>query len=365
MSKMKRLICNTKFRLDAFGDGGSKRSVQIRSVLSDNDIAYEEESFLLPKGVPVCNLIKWSFRAIGFLRKYYPLKVKRFSEYIKLIKYYALRIPVVYDRYKNQEVVFLWENTTDKNLLYLMRATGNKVIGLPHNVESLVLNGTTGALASEVENLKLCDAVFVISKEETWLLRLLGIKADYFPYYPVKDSASFLLSVRKKREGRQTGPNKRFLLLGSATNRPTRIGMQTFLDYLGTVSSSFQLYVAGYGTESLCIPETTNIIFQGAISNDLLYRDLCEIDAVLVYQPPTTGALTRIIEMLVAGIPVFVNFDGARNYYNMEGVFIYYSFEHLYTMLCSFLSSSVILPAKESWSEDRFLALLKSFITNA
>ena len=361
---MKRLICNTKFCLDSFGDGGSRRSVQIRSFLTDNDIAYEEDSFSLSKGVSIGNLIQWSFRAIIFIRKYYPLKIKGFSSFIKLVKYYALRIPVVYDKYKNQEVVFLWENTTDNNMLYLMRATGNRVIGLPHNVESLVVNGSAGALASEVDNLKLCDAVFAISKEETWLLRLLGVRADYFPYYPVKENASFLLSVRKKREGKHTGHNKRFLLLGSATNYPTRIGMQSLLDYFGKVSLSFQLYVAGYGTESLLIPNTANIIFQGAISNDILFSDLCEIDAILVYQPPTSGALTRIIEMLVAGIPVFVNFDGARNYFNMDGVIVYYSFEHLYTMLCSCLFSTVMAPAKESWPEGRFLTLLESFITS-
>lgn len=360
---MKRLICNTKFRLDAFGDGGSKRSVQIRTVLADNGIAWAEDLYATPKSVPVGKLIQWAFRAIGFLRKHYPLRIKSISEYYKLIKYYALRIPVVYDKYKNQEVVFLWENTTDQNMLYLMRATGNKVIGLPHNIESLVVNGTTDALSAEVENLKLCDAVFAISKEETWLLRLFGVKAEYFPYYPVADSISFLMSIRKKREERQMMPNKRFFLLGSATNRPTKTGMQALLDYFGTVSLPFQLYVAGYGTESLLMPDTTNIIFQGSISNEVLYNDLCEIDAVLVYQPPSTGVLTRIIEMLVAGIPVFVNFDGARNYHNVDGVFIYNSFEHLYKTLCSYQSKDVGVPAKEAWYEDGFLDKLKDFLS--
>ena len=56
----------------------------------------------------------------------------------KMILTYALRIPVIYDKYKGQNVTFIWENTNDVASLYLMKAAGAKIIGYPHNLESLV-----------------------------------------------------------------------------------------------------------------------------------------------------------------------------------------------------------------------------------
>ena len=69
---------------------------------------------------------------------------------------------------------------------------------------------------------------------------------------------------------------------------------------------------------------------------------LIEVDGIIIYQPPTTGALTRIPEMLLAGIPVYANFDAARNYFNVDGVIQYHSFEELLNVLSMPAPSSPI-----------------------
>ena len=331
---MKQIVCNTKFKLDPFSDGGSKRSVQIREILDRNGIPYSDDSFSLPKNASRIQLVKWSLRAISFIRRYYPRKaIKSLSRYIRLVKYYALRIPVILDTYRNQDVVFLWENTNDRDMLYLLKATGHNVIGLPHNIESLVTGRSVKSLEKEVSNLRQCNAVFAISKEETWLLRLLGLNAHYLPYYPPHDVKSFLLSISQKRNQRARSSISKYALLGSATNTPTRLGMQSLIDFASTQDLSFDLFVAGYGTESLRQVRHPHISFLGTLSNEELDKMLVEVDGIIIYQPPTTGALTRIPEMLLAGIPVYANFDAARNYFNVDGVVLYHSFDELLSLL--------------------------------
>lgn len=334
---MKKIICHTKFKLDPFGDGGSRRSVQIRDLLADNGIVFEDDKFVLPKDTPTGQLLRWTVRAMRFVKRRYPkARIKSLSDYIRLVKYYALRLPAVYDKYVHQDVSFLWENTNDADMLYLLKATGHPVFALPHNIESLVANHSIDALGREMSVLQNCDGVFAISREETWLLRLLGVNACYLPYFPSKEVEAHLLSVRKRRESRKVNERKKFLLLGSASNYPTRKGMQMMLDAAASRFLPFDLGVAGYRTDSLHIPQQLDITFYGTMTNEALDGILEETDAVLIFQPPTTGALTRIPEMLLAGIPVFVNFDAGRNYLDLNDVHLYDSFENLFASLENF-----------------------------
>lgn len=331
---MKQIVCNTKFKLNPFSDGGSKRSVQIREILDENGIPYIDDAFSLPKNASRVQLVRWAIRAISFIYRHYPKgTIKSLPCFVRLVKYYALRIPIVLDKYKDQDVAFLWENTNDRDMLYLLKATGHQVIGMPHNIESLVHGKSVRSLGEEISNLRHCDMVFAISKEETWLLRLLGLNAYYLPYYPPQEVQSFLLSICRKRNERASSSIKKYALLGSATNIPTRTGMQTLIDFVSTRELSFDLYVAGYGTESLRKVVHPHIAFFGTLSNEELEKMLIDVDGIIIYQPPTTGALTRIPEMLLAGIPVFVNFDASRNYFNVDGVIQYHSFEELLNVL--------------------------------
>lgn len=358
---MKQVVCNTKFKLDPFGDGGSKRSVQIRNLMAGGGLSFVDDSFTLPKGTNRRQLIRWIIRATKFVRKHYPRnKVGSLSNRIRLVKYYALRIPIVYDKYWHQNAVFLWENTNDRDMLYLLKATGCPVVGMPHNLESLVARHNVDALGEEVFNLRHCDYVFAISKEETWLLRLLGVNASFLPYFPPKEVESRLLLIRQRREARSANVRKKFLILGSASNSPTRNGMQVLLDYATKEPLPFDLSIAGYKTELLRVAQQFGISFYGTVPDEKLDTILEETDAVLIYQPPTTGALTRIPEMLVAGIPVFVNFDAGRSVLGLEDVHLYDSFDDLFDKLKKFVPYQTKPLERDVVAERRFLKTINN-----
>lgn len=356
---MKKIICHTKFKLDSFGDGGSRRSVQIRDLLVENGFAFEDDDFVLPNETSKPQLMRWTVRAMRFVRLHYPKRhIKSLSNYIQLVKYYALRLPVVYDKYEQQDVGFMWENTTDCDMLYLLKATGHPVFALPHNIESLVSGHSIEALTQELAGLKLCDGVFAISKEETWLLRLMGVNAYYLPYFPPKEVEMHLLMIRNRREHRRANERKKYLLLGSASNYPTRKGMQMLIDAAASRSLPFDLGIAGYRTNALHVSQQARITFYGTVANEILDGILEETDAVLIFQPPTTGALTRIPEMLLAGIPVFVNFDAGRNYLNLNDVHLYDSFEGLFATLENFVPYQTEPVHRDVLSENRFATII-------
>ena len=113
----------------------------------------------------------------------------------------------------------------------------------------------------------------------------------------------------------------------------TRSGMQALVDFAATRDLPFKLIVAGYGTETLKPVSNPQIVFRGTLSNEDLEKLLVDIDGIVIYQPPTTGALTRIPEMLLAGIPVFANFNASRNYFGIAGIEQYNTFDELFEIL--------------------------------
>lgn len=342
---MKTVIRYTKFVGNPHGDGGSKRSVQIEEYWKQQGVEFIEEKFLLPKKYTKLQAVRWCIRAIRFISKNVGWKkFPTLKDTINAILAYALRLPAIYDKYKGQEVVFLWENTNDVAALYLMKAAGAKIIAYPHNLESLVPTQVDPIshrkapywLYEEIERLKLCDEVYAISKEETWLLQLFGVNAMYFPYFPAKVIEQELLVTKSKREAyhRNDTQEKSYLILGSATNPPTRMGMQTLIDYFGSKDNlSYTIHVAGYQSETLKYAQHPKIVYHGTMDVYDLDALQIQVDGIIINQPTTSGALTRIVENRLAGIPIYANFGAARDFYNLPDVHVYESFEDLERLL--------------------------------
>ena len=342
---MERIIRYTKFASNPHGDGGSKRSVQIEEYWRAKEVNFIDEKFVLPKKYSLLQAIVWVFRSFLFLSKHVGWnKFFGVKEKLKALLMYALRLPVIYDNYKGKNITFLWENTQDLPSLYMMKAAGAKIIAYPHNLESLVPTQhdlTTHKqspywLYEEVERLKLCDEVYAISKEETWLLQLFGINAKYFPYYPPKAAEEEFLKIKALRDEvkkHKIGP-KSFLILGSATNPPTRMGMQGLIDFFASKKElPYTIYVGGYRSETLDCKPHSQIQYHGTLSIEKLQELLVEVDGIIINQPTTSGALTRIVENRIAGIPVYANFGAARDFYNLSDVHVYESFEQLNNLL--------------------------------
>lgn len=346
VARRMKVIRYTKFADNPHGDGGSKRSAQIEEYWRSKDVEFVDEKFVLPKHYSISQAFVWVMRSIRFVfgdlrRLSWGGKSHSLKDLRKIILTYALRIPVIYDKYKGQNVTFIWENTNDVASLYLMKAAGAKIIGYPHNLESLVPTQHDPVthkqapywLYEEIERLKLCDEVYAISKEETWLLQLFGVNAKYYPYYPPKVVELELLEIKKKRFARIPNEKKQYLILGSATNPPTRMGMQRLIDYFEQQKNvNYTIHVAGYNTETLSVGGGA-IVNHGTVSMEKLNELLITTDGIIIYQPTTSGALTRIVENRMAGIPIYANFGAARDFYNLSDVHVYNDIEELNNLL--------------------------------
>jgi hypothetical protein len=174
----------------------------------------------------------------------------------------------------------------------------------------------------ELDALSSCGLVITISREETFLLRNLGIPCLFFPYYPTEAVRSRLLRVRERR--RSTTKNG-VLLLGSAVNPQNSKGMARVLDFWGKSflpPESGRLIVAGFGTEASpsLAGRRPGVEFLGSLADADLDDLLSRVRSCLCYQENGSGALTRICEMLIAGVPVLANGHAARSYHHWPGV---------------------------------------------
>lgn len=202
--------------------------------------------------------------------------------------------------------VLLWENTQDILLAHAAMAAGLRVIALPHDIVALNECGKSdrhSAFHDEVKTLARTDYVFPISEEENWMLRLFGCTSEHLPYHPESSLERSLLACRARR---QPAPDAPILILGSVTNPQTRAGilhqLQLIKESPGVITRPILL--GGNGTESLAAQIPPGVKLCGSLSADELNR-LLEISAAIwIYQHVGTGALTRVVEMLLAGLPV-------------------------------------------------------------
>jgi hypothetical protein len=212
-----------------------------------------------------------------------------------------------------------------------LRALGASICVFPSNLDSLSpesIDPVSGATSPawfgrELAAIREADLVCCISREEQWLLALHGVESHFLPYYPAADVVEQLTDIRVAR---RTSRKDVILMLGTATNIPTFKGMEELVRFWTqdeSAASAGPLVVAGYGTERLGALAGPAVSIVGAASEEQLRALMVRARLCLIHQVPTTGCLTRIPELLIAGIPVLANWIGARTYHNTHGVLSY------------------------------------------
>jgi hypothetical protein len=177
------------------------------------------------------------------------------------------------------------------------------LVGLCQNLESLSLSQLNKKhqlklFHNEIRLLKKCALVVTISREETFLLQNLNIPAVYLPYDPVKSIRERLLKIRERRAH---STKEGYLALGTAGTKAT-------------------LLVAGFWTTKyLKVTPVENIVILGEIPDAKLDDLLSTVKAMVCYQEFGSGALTKIREMMLAGVPVLANVQAARSYHEYNG----------------------------------------------
>lgn len=272
---------------------------------------------------------------------------------------------------KNRKAsTFSWEDTHCNNsaLPFLMRRAGYKVVASPQNLEALIhwelhSRKNTWQLRAEMTALKNADAIFCISSEEQWLLALFGMQADFLPYHPPRYVREQMQAIRSLRE---TSQKTRMLIMGSAGNPPTRQGMIHLLEILKRhpTVAALPLDIVGYGTETLKNEIAgTGFRIHGGVNSETLERLLIESKAVICHQKRGIGALTRIPEMLWAGIPVITNPIAGRSAFMYDGVNTYNSPQELMELLDHTLPVPTSPPAPTK-AEARFIEAISTARTD-
>lgn len=234
--------------------------------------------------------------------------------------------------------VLVWEDTRNAHTMRAAKDAGLRIVAVPQNLESLgpgmhddrTGQGLPWSLEYEIRQLALADRVYAISREEQWFLRLRGIGAEYLPFFPDPHQRERWLTLRRRR----SGPFDRYVVLGSAVNPPTRAGMQELLSWMKAGSRPrLPVHVVGYGTEVLRELAGDGITIHGALPDGDLEEHLCRARAVVLHQQAAIGALIRVSEMLLAGVPVVASAIAARSTSQYQGVAVYESFLELASLL--------------------------------
>ena len=361
------IVRHSVYNTNPRGDGGARRTAQLTELLAR--VTPKAPFLELPTPVSLFAGATSFAREIGFLRRSgLPLRLR--SEFVLTL---GQNVPAFRQQLAALPPgsVLIWEGTQSRfaYIPFIAREAGLKVIGLPQNLESLVPESHsffTGRpapiwLEEELGSLKACDAVFTISREDQWLLRLHGIPAGYLPYYPPAEVEEFLHRIRLDRQ--HAIFESEILLLGTAANPPTYAGMVDRLKFFTKNRHLFKcLHVVGYGTELLqdAVEQIDGVTLYGAVNNDLLRDLLIKVRAAVVHQSPTSGALTRISELLLAGVPVLADTNAARNFFNIPGVFIYEDDTQLAELLVGTLPDNES-PVRPATFERLFLERIESF----
>lgn len=328
------------------GHGGEKRSYQIRVEAQEKGVTFTDLVFTHKEPLSLCRI--W-LAAVLLLRVYGVHVWKSLWAFLRQVRNIAYYYEQLVSFFRDSDVkVFLWESVRPEwyILPYLAKQYGKRVIAFPHNIESLVPHQKSAlfrmskkqAFLRDVKVLSSCDEVYAISHEETWLLSLWGVNAKCYLYQPVGVIKEQMLALKEQREHNQD--RQFYLLLGTAINPPTRMGMQHIIDIWVKENIQVPLHIGGYGTESLQIPiGQSNVVFLGELTNTQLLAEQVHARAMLVYQPPTTGALTRINEAMAVGIPVIANYASARSFHNCANVYVYQDDSELLRILSNLQNS--------------------------
>ena len=326
-----KVLRHSHFPSDPWGDGGSKRTAQITEILFQAGV---EQEFYNPD---LSRIFEKKFAALEGIRllRQHGIKSRLTKTALTQLGFNYYKREKTLAEYAGKYRVLLWESSRQQNYLmsYAARDNGINVIGLPHNLESLVrgqYSEFTGKAApywfeEELQSLSQCQALFTISREEQYLLKLFGLHAGYLPYYPPAEVASYLRGIRNHRGN--IGDKKTIFLMGTAGNKPTYDGMLDRIRFFHQQVSGneFELLIAGYLTENLAshLPSDRRIKLLGSLSNESLASRLAECSFCWIHQNISTGSLTKIPELMMAGVPVLINSDAARNFHNIPGIRVY------------------------------------------
>ena len=338
-----KAIFFTRFEATVNGGGGVRRFSQINDILSQQ---FEYKVETTRQKLQSWRIDKmWDGKKYQWLKDKYPILnfwQEKYYDYVENNFHYATEWVEIYrDTIENFDLILIDDPIYFAPLVdYMSKYTHIPIVAFLHNIESLSVaqvykDKVSELLAYELALLKKCDLCITISREETFLLENFGMHTLYFPYYPPQSIEGRMKKVRKARENTL---KKNILFIGTVYNVPTGEGLISLIeawDKYQLYKTGHHLYIAGFGTENYIkySKDIEGIEFIGSIDDKQLDLLLSEIAALIIYQKTGSGALTKIAEMLIAGVPILANTHAIRSYYNLPGIYEFKSFADIEVIL--------------------------------
>jgi len=370
---MKSVLTLSVFEGSIVGHGGQKRTQQIKDIVSTSfqhahivfPINYHGTERVSLRNRLVHSVCVPEVRSVSETCRQARSLNKVLVESHKL--YVQNRSLDQYDSLFKQATTIIWENNYHDFFYqpYLIKKRyGKKIIACPQNIESLVpreMSGWLGKskleyLRQELEPFRVCDEVFTIAEEDQWLFNLLEIKAKLLPSFPARELLDRNLELRQAREAKKQ--ENFFLIIGTVGNPPTLSGMTRLLLDLQkiNVDCNHQFKVAGYGTEIFReqFGSVRGMEILGSLEQSSLDLLMENCKAMIINQDYCPGALTKVPEILISGIPVIMNIGASRSYKRMDGVYVYDSIAEL----DRYLKSPLNIPMVPGIPNDNYNSFL-------
>jgi hypothetical protein len=318
--------------------GGGRRSAQIEEILSGHGITWIDQINNPP------------FGRLQLLRTKLKLRctepVIRLGRNRRLVHFLAddyLRHRWFFEN--NPDIAaFLVEECVDFARIRAAHDSGVGLICCPHNFETWQANpprdyytgeGLPHSFHREACFAALSDVVFCISREEQWLLTNYGATTDFLPYYPPAAHLAALTEVRRARV--ETPPaGHEFFAIANGANLKNQEGLAALAGLMAEMpaDSGFQLHVGGFDSDALhALFSTERCTFHGTLSDSEMTGLMRRCRATIIHQTSGTGALTRITDLLCAGIPVIASPHAARSAYGTSGVHLFHDAAELAVLL--------------------------------
>lgn len=350
-----RVVYFTRFKLDPDGGGGSRRAAQVASLLGEMGGAAFSSARL--DGVPP--------ETAGKLRAALKRPCGKWAAFTGLRGWQAAIRP--YAR-RQDRVSRAWAGRLgrdpapdlvllDDPLFFPALVRRAERLHLPaaavcHNLEGTLPGQVTPAGRSRMSRREFglyrrCRLAVTLSVEDAADLDREGVRAVFWPYFPSPAVTERLGNVRRNRPGAVL---RDYLLLGSCLNAATRRGMLEAARWWAggpAREAGERLLVAGFGSDRL-LPELSGlpgVERLGPLSDAELDARLTTVRGALCHQAEGGGALTRITEFLLAGVPVIASRHAARSFHGTPGVLEYAALEDLPERLRSLQASPPDVPA--------------------
>jgi hypothetical protein len=259
----------------------------------------------------------------------------------------------------------LLEGGTDPVAFAVARDAGFKIIVSLSAIDSLWREGDYPQMfITEIENLRVADAVFCISREEQWLLGNLRIRAGYLPYFPDEERERTLLLERAARGGGVCSARPELLICATLGNTDTVSSFREQVDWIQQLFPENGPVFHVFGHRNVVIRDIWSdpqFIFHGTCSEEEFTSIKRRCCAVFLHMQKGLGAVTRVLDMLLAGLPVIANAAAARSFLDLEGVYLYDSKRQLRELLEAKLPLPPV-PTRPVGLEEEFLSCLRGFL---